>query len=315
MNVRKTIFRPFIWIVAAGVAALLYFSARYLYEDNNTYSQMIKETGSKPGGYDYITMQHDSIREGILILVNNSNLYGFTELDEMVAIGEYKNTFYKVSDNNQKLNAALMEPLNRMMEDFNKSAGDNDIMVTSGYRSYEDQLSIYENKVLYNGDSNSPQWVAFPGGSEHHTGYAMDLGLYTRDGISYSFTGEGIYSFILDNAYKYGFVLRYPENKIDITGIFYEPWHFRYVGHPHAYFMELKGMCMEEYIDYLKSFPFDKDHLYVSDFDGTEYEIYYVKAEDGPTNVPVSKNREYVISGNNMDGFIVTVKKGYGFPQ
>ena len=307
MNIGKTIFRCLICIIVAGGVVLLYSADRYLHKDSSTYPKVVVKSVSKPSGYDFITMQHDAIREGPLILVNNSNLYGFTELNEMVNVSKYKNTFYKVSDNNQKLNAAVMEPLNRMMEDFNKSAGDSDIMITSGYRSYDDQVSIYDNKVLNEGD-NSAQWVAIPGGSEHHTGYAMDLGLYTSDGVSYSFTGDGIYSFILDNAYKYGFILRYPENKIEITGIYYEPWHFRYVGHPHAYFMERKGMCMEEYVEHLKSFPFDKNHLYVSDFDGTEYEIYYVKAEEGPTKVPVPKNKEYVISGNNVDGFIVTVK-------
>jgi len=307
VNIGKTIFSSLICITVVGGAILLYSAARHLNKDSSTYPQE-EDVVSKPSRYNYITMQHDYVKEGLLILVNNSNLYEFTELDEMVTISNYKNSFYKVSNNLQKLNAAVMEPLNRMMEDFNKSAGDSDIMVASGYRSYDDQVSIYDNKVLNDG-GNSAQWVAIPGGSEHHTGYAMDLGLYTSDGVSYDFTGEGIYSFILENAYKYGFILRYPENKIDITGIYYEPWHFRYVGHPHAYFMYKNDMCLEEYIEYLNTFPFNKNHLYVSDFDGTEYEIYYMKAEeDGPTNVPVPKNREYEISGNNVDGFIVTVK-------
>lgn len=303
----KAIRRCLIWAVALGGAVLLYFTARHIH-NNSEHPNEMKDDGSEPSGYDYVTMQHDAVREGHLILVNNSNLYGFTELNEMVTISGYKNTFYKVRDKNQKLNSIVMEPLNRLMEDFYESQGKSDIMVTSGYRSYEDQLSIYENKVLDMGDENSAQWVALPGGSEHHTGYALDLGLYTSDGKSYDFTGEGIYSFILDNAYKYGFILRYPENKIEITGIFYEPWHLRYVGAPHAYFMESKDMCLEEYMEYLRSFPFDKDHLYVSDFDGTEYEIYYVKAKEGQTNVPVPQNREYVISGNSADGFIVTAK-------
>lgn len=309
VNIGKTMCRCFLWIIAAAGVVLLYFAAKHLYQDNNTYPQEIKEVVLEQSGYNYVTIQHDAMREGPLILVNNSNLYGFAQLDEMVTINEYKNSFYKVSDNNQKLNIAVMEPLNRMMKDFNKSAGNNDIMVTSGYRSFEEQESIYNNRVLSGETKNEPQWVAVPGGSEHHTGYSLDLGLYTSDGYSYKFDGNGIYSYILDNAYKYGFILRYPEDKTDITGIFYEAWHFRYIGHPHAYYMESRGMCLEEYIEYLKSFPFDKTHLYTSDFDGTKYEIYYVMAEDGPTSVPVPENREYIISGNNVDGFIVTAIK------
>lgn len=307
VNTGKTILRCFIWIIGAAGVVLLYFTVKYLYRDNNTYPQEEKVSFSEQTGYRYVILQYDAVREGPLILVNNSNLYGFTQLDEMVAISKYKNGFYKVSDNNQKLNAAVMEPLNKMMKEFTEFVGDSDIMVTSGYRSYDEQEMIYDNKALYREDNNI-QWVAFPGGSEHHTGYAMDFGLYTDNGKSYTFSGEGIYSYILDNAHKYGFILRYPEDKTDITGIFYESWHFRYIGQPHAYFMESEDMCLEEYIEYLKSFSFDKTHLYVRDFDGTKYEIYYVKAKDGPTNVPVPKNREYVISGNNVDGFIVTSK-------
>ena len=96
--------------------------------------------------------------------------------------------------------------------------------------------------------------------------------------------------------------------KSDLTGVSYEPWHFRFVGKPHAYIMTQQGICMEEYIDYLKQFPFGRQHLQIEDYDGKRYEIYYVKAEEGDTQVPVPTGRAYTLSGNNVDGFIVTVE-------
>ena len=93
-----------------------------------------------------------------------------------------------------------------------------------------------------------------------------------------------------------------------MTGVSYEPWHFRYVGVPHAYLIQNQNMCFEEYIDYLKQFEFDKQHLEV-DFQGQNYEIYYVKANENQlTQVPVPKGRDYSISGNNVDGFIITAE-------
>lgn len=73
--------------------------------------------------------------------------------------------------------------------------------------------------------------------------------------------------------------------------------------------MTQQGMCMEEYIDYLKQFAFGETHLQIEDSDGVRYEIYYVKAETGTTQVPVPTDRPYTLSGNNTDGFIVTVEQ------
>jgi D-alanyl-D-alanine carboxypeptidase len=118
------------------------------------------------------------------------------------------------------------------------------------------------------------------------------------------FEGVGECKWITDNCHKYGFILRYSEEKETFTKIGPESWHFRYIGVPHSYIVVEKGFCYEEYIDYLKEFPFLEDHLFTT-VDGVEYEIYYVEGLE----VPVPEEGEYTVSGNNLDGFIVTVTK------
>ncbi|NLB43301.1 MAG: peptidase M15, partial [Clostridiales bacterium] len=93
------------------------------------------------------------------------------------------------------------------------------------------------------------------------------------------------------------------EEKRSKTGIEYEPWHFRYIGKPHSYIATEYNMCLEEYVDYLKEFQFGEKHLRVRDGDGKRYEIYYTDKLD----VPVPSGKQYKVSGNNVDGFIITV--------
>ena len=94
------------------------------------------------------------------------------------------------------------------------------------------------------------------------------------------------------------------DDEKDITGIYYEPWHFRYVGLPHSSVITAKAFCLEEYIDYIYNYEFSKKHLIIRS-GSNRYEIYYIRG----TKVAVPKSKEYSISGNNIDGFIVTVQK------
>ena len=97
------------------------------------------------------------------------------------------------------------------------------------------------------------------------------------------------------------------KNKENLTGIGNEPWHLRYVGRPHAWYMAQKKLCLEEYLEQLKSYTLQQPLDYEAG--GKSYRIYYVPAEkSGSTDVSVPTDKEYSISGNNMDGFIVTVE-------
>ena len=107
---------------------------------------------------------------------------------------------------------------------------------------------------------------------------------------------------------SYGFIERYPEGKEDITGIAAEPWHFRYVGLPHAAIMKLHGFCLEEYLDYLSHFPSEGPHLEIT-IQNKSFEIFYQKAEasDGSVLLSLPSTLPFQVSGTNTDGCVVTL--------
>ena len=108
---------------------------------------------------------------------------------------------------------------------------------------------------------------------------------------------------LMEHCWEYGFILRYPNDKSEITGIGYEPWHYRYVGREVALDIRDSGLCLEEYTDYLKGFPFDGEHLTITCPEG-EYEVWYTPG----TEVYLPNTAEYQVSGNNVDGVVVTCK-------
>lgn len=119
-----------------------------------------------------------------------------------------------------------------------------DIYIISGFRSYSRQNSIYNNYVSSDGKENADRYSARPGHSEHQTGLAADINsLYT----SFENTPEG--KWLSNNAYKYGFILRYTKNGEHLTGYMFEPWHYRYVGVDLATKLYNNGnwITMEEY--------------------------------------------------------------------
>ncbi len=257
--------------------------------------------------YRTVKYTQDQVHRGELILVNNDNLCRFLEDSNLVSVYEEKGEGYKVSDTTVKVQKSVITPLNEMMRDFQHLTGYDEVMVASGYRSKEHQTRIFNNNALQDGLTEAEKWIARPGGSEHHTGYVVDLSIYTDQGLSLDYDGTEECRWINANCQEYGFVVRYPEDKTKVTGIDYEPWHFRYVGKPHAIVMTEQHLCLEEYIEYIKQYPVDEGHLQVTDGDGVTYEIYYVPAEGESTDVFVPKDKEYQVSGNNVDGFIVTV--------
>lgn len=115
----------------------------------------------------------------------------------------------------------------------------------SGYRSYKTQKNLYEYNVETQGKSYSDKYVAKPGASEHQLGEAMDLA------TSSGWISEGCpeANWIANNAYKYGFIVRYESGKEDITGYNYEPWHVRYVGSEMSEKIYNDGITLEEFAE------------------------------------------------------------------
>ncbi len=123
------------------------------------------------------------------------------------------------------------------------------IFALSGYRSYDTQKWIFENKANKTGEKKANELIARPGESEHQTGLAMDL---TSQSVQFDLkeefgdTKEG--RWVGNNAHKFGFIIRYPKNKMSITGHGYEPWHIRYVGKKAAKEIYNKDITLEEYL-------------------------------------------------------------------
>ncbi|MBO5239606.1 MAG: M15 family metallopeptidase [Lachnospiraceae bacterium] len=126
-------------------------------------------------------------------------------------------------------------------------------IVREGYRTAEEQQEILDDKIqtyINQGYSQSraektaKEWVALPGTSEHQLGIAVDI-----NADKSKCSNEEVYAWLAENAYKYGFILRYPPGKQEITGTSYEPWHYRYVGVEAAQEIYEQGICLEEYFE------------------------------------------------------------------
>lgn len=187
--------------------------------------------------------------ENVLVLVNGEHEYT-KQPSSLVSVYDYKNKAYLVKDTNVQLKKQAVLALNDMMADFQKETGLSNINVISGYRSVEAQNKLYRNALLSHGKRYTDKYVQKPGFSEHHSGYAVDFSIYDKTtGETEDFTCQREYRWISENAWRYGFILRYPEDKADITGISYEPWHFRYVGKKAAKYITAHSLCLEEYIE------------------------------------------------------------------
>lgn len=288
--------KKFIFSLACGIIIIMVCVKMF----GTSFDKGLTElTDIKTENYTY--QESGNMHRGNLILVNSENPYVFGENNSLKSVFSEKNNQYQVSDKNVQLSEDAIQGLNEMAENFSKKAGKNDLIVISGFRNREKQQQLFSEKAAETGEAEAAWWVARPGASEHHTGFALDFGIYPENGQMASYDGTGKYAWLNQNCWRYGFVVRYDDAKKELTRVAHEPWHFRYVGLPHAYAMVQKNFCLEEYISFLKEYPFGEKHLLSQGF-----EIYYVPAEKG--SVPVPKGREYSVSGNNVDGFIVTAK-------
>lgn len=158
-------------------------------------------------------------------------------------------------DETRQFDARAIDYLTDMLNDMRKD-GIVNIWVQSAYRSVARQKELYDNKMneyLEEGKTQeeaqklTEEYINKPGSSDHNLGLAVDFNY-----VDNSFAKTDAYKWLLKNAENYGFILRYPKDKEDITKIEYESWHWRYVGEEHAKKMNELDMCLEEYVEYLK---------------------------------------------------------------
>ena len=177
-----------------------------------------------------------------LLLVNKDNL-----LDNNYVPDDLVDSNSKYKDN-ILINKKLLNSFVRMKNDALKLNYQIDIM--SGYRDYNYQDKIYNNLINEKGFNYAFRHIAPPLASEHQTGLAIDICVYRDEKcfVERELEDFNEIKWLHNNSYKYGFILRYPKDKEDITGYNYEPWHFRYVGNA-AKDIYKSGLTLEEYLE------------------------------------------------------------------
>ncbi len=187
----------------------------------------------------------DIYAEVEVIVINNPDTSGITYIDGILIANK---TYPLPSDYNPGADSAAMSAFEEMRE---AAAQDGlNIYISSGYRSYEYQSGLYERYARNYGKEEADRFSARPGHSEHQTGLAFDL-----NSINDSFTETEECEWVALHAHEYGFIVRYPEGKEDITGYKYEPWHLRYLGKETASAVYESGLTLEEYLNISSSYP------------------------------------------------------------
>ncbi|MFD0681945.1 MULTISPECIES: M15 family metallopeptidase [unclassified Paenibacillus] len=237
-----------------------------------------------------IKVTKDQIYKGNLLLVNKDHPVpsGYRD-SEAVSLSKHKEWMkgFGLLDNSIKLSQSLVQKFSTMIEAADKD-GVRHFLINSGYRDAKEQNELYQQM--------GAEYAMPAGYSEHNLGLSLDIGS-TRGEMSRAPEGN----WLKENAWDYGFILRYQQDKTAITGILYEPWHFRYVGLPHSVIMRDKNFALEEYLDYLK-----EKKTITTTINHKTYEITYYSVSKN-TTIHMPTNGRYEISGNNMDGVIVTV--------
>ena len=287
--------------------------------DSESLPESAPETEAERAPAKVVTASEADVHDGNLILVNNEYAYVFPTEDVLLQM-KPKAQHFLVSTLDTSLRAEALDAFVSLTNDLYAASGCGDVLVVSSFRDEEKQREIYQDRVNRYGAEYAAAYVANPGYSEHHTGLAMDLTVYT-DGASYDIEEYDDTKWFMENYDRYGYILRYPEEKAEITKINYEGWHYRYVGLPHSLIMDALDLCLEEYIEdflplhksdnavccdtkngaikYVNAFTYEKT--------ADESLVYYVAQTGAETKINISAE-PFEISGDNVGGFVVTIK-------
>ena len=250
--------------------------------------------GASADGFTEETVTSAQLHSGSLILVSKDNEYIFADNPEMVSFPA-TGRIYGLKNSSLKINATALSAFNEMMKDAYANIKDANIVVMTAYRSAEDQTALANGTPA--------------GYSDFHTGMSLEL----KDGDTWATINatalEGKYDWLYENAHKYGFVVRYPNDKKAVTGIEIDMEEtFRYVGVAHATYMKANNLCLEEYLELIRTTYSYENPLAIKGADGKSYQVYYA-GENESSTVMVPTRYSYEISGDNMNGYIVTVNK------
>lgn len=234
-------------------------------------------------------LSKEDVSKGLLAIYTESKPAKESDQTAMVKLIDRKNEYYTLCEEDISLNADAANALNTMMEDYQNETSLADFIV-------------YGTTETYTGDySYCPKEF-----SESMSGYCIDLAL-NAGGTVLSYDGCDAEGWIVENCWRYGFIVRCPDGKKEKTGNEYCPWHLRYVGDINAAIMKQKGLCLEEYVDFLEQYTLEEPYSF--SFNNTAYQIYTVSGNEDKivTRTPISGN--YEISGDNRKSFIITALK------
>ena len=306
-----------ITLLTVGIKAIISAFSNNAEETTDNSSTSGEQTENPVGKWndDYITVSVPSsdVAVGDLVLVNFETDYALTDTLSAKLSSLYTSkgygTYYVLNTSDLKVHNRIKASLQDMIfalvdanpDTLGNTSGEDRIIITSGHRSIEKQTDLYNKRTEEN-------YVATPGNSEHHTGYAVDIQVFTSK-QRIILLREEEQAWLEAHCAEFGFVVRYDGSKYELTGILDEPWHYRYVGVPHATYMMENGVCMEEYLELLKkSHSYDKEPLTIK-ANEKDYFVYYIPVSaEATTTLPVPVDSEYTISGDNVGGFIVTVE-------
>ncbi|MDE6707049.1 MAG: D-alanyl-D-alanine carboxypeptidase family protein [Oscillospiraceae bacterium] len=236
-----------------------------------------------PQGYKIIQKEQNSIHStGNLLQLDN--YHEFTGTVNMLTGFEQKNDKYRLRNMTLQVQAPVVNAMNELAEAYYQFSGRADLMIYSTTEIYASEGSLYPDIL-----------------PDRSTGYCIDLAFLNDDGSISKITSANN-GWLLENAYRFGFIFSYTESNQDTTGIVSAPYHLRYVGKVHANLMQTNHMDLNAYLNALQFYTIGNRYVY----ELQNASIYYVKAEtSGMTNVPVPDGKNYDISGNNIDGYII----------
>ncbi len=239
-----------------------------------------------------VTLTAEDALQGDLVIVNMIGNHefaesAFTAIEKQLAsvttvYNSHKNFYQYNTALGDRLETQTLNALDAMLVALATETGYNKVAITEGYRSKQDQANL--------GSSTTNA-----GFSDHHTGRLCALKVEDANAKAW----------LTANAHKYGFVTRYPADKVGVTGVPNYTDAYRYVGVAHATKMHELNMCLEEYVDYISKNATEKSPVKV-DVNGVNYEVYYYSVINGAT-VKVPAGYDYTISGTNMGNCIVTI--------
>ncbi len=233
---------------------------RYYLDENG----ILKTGWLKLDGWEYYLKADGSITRGKAVIDNRTYYFSSTGIKVILVNpwhfvpADYTPDLVSAEDG-YIVDRSCRDALIRMLQDCRKAG--YDARITSAYRRQQTQIDLYNNKVNYFLDlgydpatarAEAAKIIAVPGTSEHQLGLSVDLVDNSYWVLDEQQEKTPAQKWLMEHCWEYGFILRYPNDKTSVTGIIYEPWHYRYVGVEVAMELKSSGLCLEEYLNSLK---------------------------------------------------------------